>query len=329
MTNFPEKTMTTFRKILGAALMACTQLASAQTWPERPIQLIVGFPPGGGVDIVARQLADKLSEQLGQRVVVDNRAGAAGNVAMELVARAKPDGYTLLMGNLGMLSANPALYPKLPFDPAKDFAPIARVVVTPLVAVVPASLPVQNFQQLIALAKSKPGELNFGSGGNGNINHLAGELLKLQTGTQMQHVPYKGSAPALTDLAGSRIQLMIDGGNVVQPFVKDGRAKALAMTGDARSAAIPDVPTAKESGLPDFVIYGWQGVLAPTGTPQAVIDRMSAEIAKALAAPDLKARLSGQGTEPAYLGPVEFKAYAAAEQKRWTEVIQKAKITID
>ena len=317
------------RKILGATLLACTQLASAQAWPERPIQLIVGFPPGGGVDIVARQLADKLSEQLGQRVVVDNKAGAAGNVAMELVARSKPDGYTLLMGNLGMLSANPALYAKLPFDPAKDFVPIARVVVTPLVAVVPASLPVQNFQQLIALAKSKPGELNFGSGGNGNINHLAGELLKLQTGTQMQHVPYKGSAPALTDLAGSRIQLMIDGGNVVQPFVKDGRAKALAMTGDARSSAMPDVPTARESGFPDFVIYGWQGMLAPTGTPQTVIERMSAEIAKALAAPELKARLSGQGTEPAYLGPVEFKAYAAAEQKRWTEVIQKAKITID
>ena len=321
--------MNTLHRILGAALLVCTQLASAQTWPDRAIQLIVGFPPGGGVDIVARQLADKLSEQLGQRVVVDNKAGAAGNVAMELVARAKPDGYTLLMGNLGMLSANPALYPKLLFDPAKDFAPIARVVVTPLVAVVPASLPVQNFQQLIALAKSKPGELNFGSGGNGNIYHLAGELLKLQTGTQMQHVPYKGSAPALTDLAGSRIQLMIDGGNVVQPFVKDGRAKALAMTGDVRNSANPDVPTAKESGLPDFVIYGWQGVLAPTGTPQAVIDRMSVEIAKALSAPDLKARLSGQGTEPAYLGPAEFKAYAAAEQKRWTEVIQKAKITID
>ena len=321
--------MKKLKSLVATGLLAFAQLASSQSYPERPIQLIVGFPPGGGVDIVARQLADKLSELLGQRVVVDNKAGAAGNVAMELVARAKPDGYTLLMGNLGMLSANPSLYPKLPFDPAKDFVAVSRVVVTPLVAVVPASLPVQTFPQLIALAKSKPGELNFGSGGNGNINHLAGELLKLQTGTQIQHVPYKGSAPALTDLAGSRIQLMIDGGNVVQPFVKDGRARALVITGDMRSPALPDVPTAKESGMPDYVIYGWQGVLAPTGTPQAVIDRLSTEIGKALAAPELKARLSGQGTEPAYQPPAEFRAYMATELKRWSEVIKSAKITVD
>ena len=193
----------------------------------------------------------------------------------------------------------------------------------------PASLPVQTMKDFIALAKAKPGELNFGSGGNGNINHLAGELLKLQSGTQIQHVPYKGSAPALTDLAGARIQLMIDGGNVVQPFVKDGRAKALVVTGDSRSPALPDVPTAKESGFPDFVIYGWQGVLAPTGTPQAVIDRLSAEIGRALASPDLKNRLSAQGTEPAFQPQAEFRAYMAAEQKRWTDVIRTAKITLD
>lgn len=321
--------MKSLQSCLSAVLFMFAQLVHAQSFPERAIQLIVGFPPGGGVDIVARQLADKLSEALGQRVIVENKAGAAGNVAMEYVARAKPDGYTLLMGNLGMLSANPALYPKLAFDPGKDFTPVARVVVTPLVAVVPASLPAQTFTQFIALAREKPGQLNFGSGGNGNINHLAGELLKLQTGTQIQHVPYKGSAPALTDLVGERIQLMIDGGNVVQPFVKDGRARALVVTGDARSPALPDVPTAKESGMPDFVIYGWQGVLVPTGTPQAVIDRLSAEIGKALAAPDLKSRLSAQGTEPAYQGPTEFRAYIAAEQKRWTDVIGKAKITIE
>jgi tripartite-type tricarboxylate transporter receptor subunit TctC len=305
------------------------QAAAAQVFPDRPIQLLVGFPPGGGVDIVARQLAETLSVQLGQRVVVENKAGAAGNIAMEAVARAKPDGYTLLMGNLGMLSANPALYPKLTFDPAKDFAPIARVVVTPLVAVVPAALPAQNLAQFVALARARPGEFNFGSGGNGNINHLAGELLKLQASFQMEHVPYKGSAPALVDLAGGRIQLMVDGGNVVQPFVKDGRARALAVTGETRSPAMPDVPTAKESGMPDFVIYGWQGVLAPTGTPQAIIDRLSAEIAKALAAPDLKSRLSAQGTEPSYQSPAEFRAYIASEQKRWAEVIVSAKIKLD
>jgi len=317
------------RILLAAGVFAVAQAASAQAYPDKPIQLIVGFPPGGGVDIVARQLADKLSELLGQRIVVENKAGAAGNVAMEYVARAKPDGYTLLMGNLGMLTANPALYPKLSFDPAKDFVPVARVVVTPLVVVVPASLSAQTMADFVALMRAKPGELNFGSGGNGNINHLAGELLKLQTSTQIQHVPYKGSAPALADLVGGRIQLMIDGGNVVQPFLQDGRARALAVTGDTRSPALPNVPTAKEVGMSDFVIYGWQGVLAPTGTPQPIIDRLTREIAKALGSTDLKPRLSAQGTEPAYLPPAEFQAYIAAEAKRWAQVIRTARITVD
>lgn len=321
--------MTLLRYFLGAALCAAVQVGSAQTFPERPIQLIVGFPPGGGVDIVARQLAEKLSETLGQRVVVENKAGAAGNVAMEFVSRAKPDGYTLLMGNLGMLSANAALYAKLSFDPAKDFVPVARVVVTPLVAVVPATLPTTTTAQFLALARAKPGELNFGSGGNGNINHLAGELLKLQTGTLIQHIPYAGSAPALADLVPGRIQLMIDGGNVVQPFVRDGRARALFVTGDQRSPGLPDVPTAKESGMPEYVIYGWQGMLAPTGTSTVTIELLSQAVNKALAMPDLKARLTGQGTEPAYMPPAEFRNYIAAEQKRWGEVIRSAKIKLD
>ena len=330
-THSPVKRMKSIIAKLGAALSLLSAAAAgiAQPYPDRPIQLVVGFPPGGGVDIVARQLAERLSEQLGQRVTVENRAGAAGNVAMEHVARSRADGYTLLMGNLGMLSANPALYAKLSFDPARDFQPVARVVVTPLVAVVPASLPAQTLAQFLALARAKPGELNYGSGGNGNINHLAGELLKLNAGVQLQHVPYKGSAPALTDLAAGRIQLMVDGGNVVQPFVRDGRARALMMTGEARSAANPDLPTAKEAGLPDFVIYGWQGVLVPTGTSPAVIERLSQEVARALAAPDLKMRLSAQGTEPAYLPPAQFQAFINAEQKRWSEVIRAAKITLD
>ena len=319
--------MTSFRSLLAAAFCFVMPLAAAQQFPERPVRLIVGFPPGGGVDIVARQLADKLSETLGQRVIVENRAGAAGNVAMEFVARTQADGYTLLMGNLGMLSANAALYQKLTFDPAKDFTPVARVVVTPLVAVVPASLPAQNMAQLLALARAKPGDLNFGSGGNGNINHLAGELLKLQTGTRIQHIPYAGSAPALADLVPGRIHLMIDGGNVVQPFVKDGRARAIFVTGESRSAGLPDVPTAKESGLPDYVIYGWQGVLAPAGTAPEIIDQLSLAVSKALAVPDLKGRLTAQGTDPAYLPPLEFKAYIAAEQKRWGDLIRSAKIT--
>jgi tripartite-type tricarboxylate transporter receptor subunit TctC len=248
---------------------------------------------------------------------------------MEFVARAKPDGYTLLMGNLGMLTANPVLYPKLSFDPSKDFAPVARVVVTPLLAAVPATLPAQSVQQFIAMAKAKPNEMSFGSGGNGNINHLAGELLKLQTGTQIKHVPYKGSAPALTDLMGGHIQLVIDGFNVVQPSVASGKARAIAVTGDTRSPAMPDVPTMKEVGLGDLVIYGWQGVLAPAGTPPTIIEKLTQEVARALANPALKARLSGQGTEPSYLNPLQFRSYIAGEQMRWANVISSAKITLD
>lgn len=248
---------------------------------------------------------------------------------MEYVARAKPDGYTLLMGNLGMLTANPVLYPKLSFDASKDFAPVARVVVTPLLAAVPVNLPAQNVQQLIAMAKAKPNEMSFGSGGNGNINHLAGELLKLQTGTQIKHVPYKGSAQALTDLMGGHIQLVIDGFNVVQPSVASGKARAIAITSDTRSPAMPHVPTMKEAGLGDLVIYGWQGVLAPASTPSAIIEKLTQEVAKALANPALKARLSGQGTEPSYLNPAQFRSYITGEQARWANVISSAKITLD
>jgi tripartite-type tricarboxylate transporter receptor subunit TctC len=315
--------------ILTAALMSAAPAIHAQAYPDKPVTLIVGFPPGGGVDIVARQLAETLSDSLGQRVVVENRAGAAGNIAMEYVARAKPDGYTLLMGNLGMLTANPVLYPKLSFDASKDFAPVARVVVTPLLAAVPINLPAQNVQQLIAMAKAKPNEMSFGSGGNGNINHLAGELLKLQTGTQIKHVPYKGSAQALTDLMGGHIQLVIDGFNVVQPSVASGKARAIAITSDTRSPAMPHVPTMKEAGLGDLVVYGWQGVLAPASTPSAIIEKLTQEVAKALANPALKARLSGQGTEPSYLNPAQFRSYITGEQARWANVISSAKITLD
>jgi tripartite-type tricarboxylate transporter receptor subunit TctC len=315
--------------ILTAALIAAAPAIHAQAYPDRPVTLIVGFPPGGGVDIVARQLAETLSDSLGQRVVVENRAGAAGNIAMEYVARAKPDGYTLLMGNLGMLTANPVLYPKLSFDASKDFAPVARVVVTPLLAAVPVNLPAQTVQQLIAMAKAKPNEMSFGSGGNGNINHLAGELLKLQTGTQIKHVPYKGSAQALTDLMGGHIQLVIDGFNVVQPSVASGKARAIAITSDTRSPAMPHVPTMKEAGLGDLVVYGWQGVLAPASTPSAIIEKLTQEVAKALANPALKARLSGQGTEPSYLNPAQFRSYITGEQARWANVISSAKITLD
>ena len=315
--------------ILATVALLVVGWTHAQTWPDRAVQLVVGFPPGGGVDIVARQLADRLSEQLGQRVTVENRAGANGNLAMEYVARARPDGYTLLAGNVGNLAINPALYSKLSVDTLKDFAPIARVIVQPLVAVVPVTSPISNLAQLLAALRARPGEFNFGSGGNGNINHLSGELLKLQAGVQITHVPYKGSAPALADLIAGRVQLMIDGANVVQPFVRDGRLRALYSTGEARATAFPEVPTAREAGLPDMVVYGWQGVLAPTGTPAAIIERMSQEIARALAQPELRSRLTAQGTDPAPLAPAQFQAFMAAEHKRYGEVVRGAKISLD
>ena len=315
--------------ILATVALLVVGWTHAQTWPDRAVQLVVGFPPGGGVDIVARQLADRLSEQLGQRVTVENRAGANGNLAMEYVARARPVGYTLLAGNVGNLAINPALYSKLSVDTLKDFAPIARVIVQPLVAVVPVTSPISNLAQLLAALRARPGEFNFGSGGNGNINHLSGELLKLQAGVQITHVPYKGSAPALADLIAGRVQLMIDGANVVQPFVRDGRLRALYSTGEARATAFPEVPTAREAGLPDMVVYGWQGVLAPTGTPAAIIERMSQEIARALAQPELRSRLTAQGTDPAPLAPAQFQAFMAAEHKRYGEVVRGAKISLD
>lgn len=321
--------MNCLRTFCAIASLALSGSVFAQTWPDRPISLVVGFPPGGGVDIVARQLADKLSEQIGQRVAVDNRAGANGNVAMDFVARARPDGYTLLMGNVGNLAINPALYSKLTFDTLKDFVPISRVIVQPLVAVVPSASPITNLAQLLATLRAKPGEINFGSGGNGNINHLSGELLKLQAGVQFTHIPYKGSAPAVADLVAGRVQLMIDGANVMTNFVRDGRLRAIYTTGEARSPAYPDVPTARESGLPDMIVYGWQGVLAPTGTPGAIVERVSQEVARALALPDLRTRLVSQGTEPSPQPPAQFAAFLAAEHKRYAEVVRSAKVSLD
>jgi len=315
---------------LACSLLAAAALpaAHAQGYPDKPITLVVGFPPGGGVDIVARQVAESLSRQLGQQIIVDNRPGAAGNIAMDHVARAKPDGYTLLAGNLGMLAANPYLYPKQGFDAATSFAPVARLVVTPLLAAVPASQPIQTMPQFIEYAKKNPGQTFFGSGGSGNINHLAGELLKLQTGAPLVHVPYKGSAPALTALIANEVQLVIDGFNVVQPQVTGGRVRPIAITGESRSPAMPEVPTMKEAGFPGMTIYGWQGLFAPAGTPQAVIDRLSQEVKKALAEPGLNAKLAGQGTDPSYQAPAQFRDYIAAEQQRWGKLIQTANITL-
>ncbi|RZT99892.1 tripartite-type tricarboxylate transporter receptor subunit TctC [Advenella incenata] len=320
-------------KLLMASISSAFILVAApalgQPYPDKPITLIVGFPPGGGVDMVARQLADRLGKQLKQQVIVENRAGAAGNIAMEYISHARPDGYVLLMGNVGMLTANPLLYPKQAADAVKKLVPVARLVVTPLLAAVPSKAPASNIKQFIELAKSKPNAMFFGSGGSGNINHLAVELLKIQTGISLTHVPYKGSAPSVTALAANEVQLVVDGVNVVLPQVTGGRARALAITGEKRTPALPDVPTMKEAGYPDLTIYGWQGLFAPAGTPQSVINTLTREVDKALANPDLASRFVKQGTDPAYQNPEAFQKYIASEQARWAKVIRKANIKIE
>ena len=314
---------------LAACLCLAAAPAAAQDYPSRSLTLVVGFPPGGGVDMVARQLAPALEKELGQRIVVENRPGAAATNAMVHVARSAPDGYTLMIGNLGMLAAKPALFKQLPFDPAKDFQPVARTVVTPMVAVVPAGLKATTIDEFVALTKAPGASINFGSGGIGDVNHLAGELLKMRTGARMTHVPYKGSAPAHVDLAGGQIQLMIDGENIVQGNLRSGKTRALAIAAEKRSAALPDVPTMAEAGLKDMEIYGWQGVMVPAGTPAPIVARLSTAVRNVLADPEVSKRLADQGTAPSYLDTDAFAGYIRTEAARWAEVIDKAGIKVE
>lgn len=317
------------RSLLLTGLLLGALAAQAQTFPDKPVTLVVGFPPGGGVDITARQIAGGLSKELGQQVVVENKAGAAGNIAMSYVSRARPDGYVILVGNLGMLSANPFLYSKLNFDASKSFSPIARLVAVPLIAATPAGAPAKDLKGFLEQGKSKPGEMFFGSGGSGNINHLAGELLKQQTGVSVTHVPFQGSAPALNALIANQVQLVIDGANLLQPQLAGGRVRALATTGEKRLSSLPDVPTMSELGLPGMTIYGWQGLLAPAGTPPEVIERLSKAVEKVLADPAVKSKFAEQGSDVAFLASPAFADYIAAEQKRWGTVIKSAGIKVE
>jgi tripartite-type tricarboxylate transporter receptor subunit TctC len=275
--------------LLAAGALGLVPLAHAQSgYPGKPVRLVVPFPAGGTTDILARAVAQKLSEAWGQSVVVDNRPGAGGNIGSELVARAAPDGYTLLMGTVGTHAINASLYSKMPYDHVKDFAPVILVAGVPNVLVVNPSVPVNSVPELIAYLKANPGKVNFASSGSGTSIHLSGELFKVMTGVQMTHVPYKGSAPALTDLVGGQVQLMFDNLPSSLAFIKAGKLRALAVTSAARAAALPDVPTIAESGVPGFEASSWVGVLAPTGTPPDVIARINAEVGMWLASPDAR-----------------------------------------
>lgn len=322
------------RSLLLATAAAILAMAAAPAFAQgggylsKPITMVVPFPPGGPTDLVARVLAQKLSEQLGQNVLVDNRGGANGNIGAQLVAKAPADGYTLLY-NTSSIALSPALYKSVSYDVQKDFAPVALVAVVPLALVTHPSVPASNVKEFVAYAKAHPGKLSYGSAGNGNVTHLGAFQFVQANGIDAAHVPYKGSAPADVDLVGGQIQFMTDTVNSVMAFVRDKRMKMLAVTTARRMSLFPDVPTLAESGMPGFEVGAWQGVMVPAGTPAPVVERLNAEIVKALKAPDVRERLALQGAEPLGSTPAEYGAYVRKELARWAGVVKATGVTLD
>jgi tripartite-type tricarboxylate transporter receptor subunit TctC len=310
------------------ASAAAAQSAPA-SYPNKPIRLIVPFPAGGSVDVTSRALAQKLSEQLGQPIVVDNRPGAGGNIGMDALAKSAADGYTLGMGALSTHAVNPALFAKMPFDAVKDFAPISLVVITPNVLVTnPQALPANDIAGIVSAAKSG-GKVNCASGSNGSAGHLACELFKLQTGAPITHVPYKGGGPAMTDLLGGQVQMMFDNMAQALPQIKAGKLKAFAVTTPKRSALAPDVPTMAEAGIKDFDVFTWWGLFAPAGTPPELVKRLSVEVGKALAAADLREKWLASGAEPAASSPEEFRAFIGKELPKYARIVKDSGAKVD
>ena len=307
--------------MLIAASFAATD-AAAQLYPSKPIRLIVPFTPAGTTDILARMVGQKLSEAVGAQVVIDNRPGAAGSIGAGVAAKAEPDGYTLLMGHIGTLAVNPALYEKLPYDPIRDFAPITLVAMVPSMFVVTPSLPAKSVKEFIAFAKSRPGRLNYGSTGAGGTPYLAVEYFKLMAGLDIVEVRYKGAAPLTTDLIAGEIALTITGIPALLPHVKTGRLRALAVSSAKRCAAVPELPTISEAGLPGYEATSWYGVLAPTGTSPEIILKLNRGINQGLKQPDVAKRLAGEGAEPVGGTPEEFGAFIKAETSRWAKVLK-------
>ncbi len=307
---------------VSLALPALRPALAAEEYPTRPIRLVVPFPPGGGTDIMGRLVASHLTEKLGVQTVVDNRGGAGGIMGTELAAKASPDGHTLLIGSVSTISINPSLYPKLPFDTVKDLAPVSLIASTPSVVVVTANLPARSVQELIALAKAKPGQLNFASAGSGTSHHLGGELFKLTAGIDIVHVPYKGTAPAVTDLVSGQVSMMIANTPAVLPMVKAGRLKPLAVTSLSRSSLMPELPTVAESGLPGFEVIVWYGVLAPAVTPKPIIAKLNGYLKQMASVPEVKERLAGQGAEAISSTPEEFARKIREDMKKWAKVVQ-------
>jgi tripartite-type tricarboxylate transporter receptor subunit TctC len=317
------------RLALAVALALSLALdAAAQTYPAKSIRLIVPFPPGGSADILARAIGQKAGEGLGQSLVVENRPGAGTAIGAEALAKSAPDGYAIMIGTVSSHAINPALNPKLPFDPVRDFTPVSLVASIPFAMIVHPSVPAKTVQEFVALARAQPGTLNYSSAGSGTSNHLAGELLKSMTGIDIVHVPYKGSAPALNDLISGQVSLMFDLVLTAAPPVKSGSVRGLAVTSAQRSSVLPDLPTVAES-IPGYEVSAWFGVFAPAGVPQPVVQRLNAEFVKALQQPDLRQRLASQGAEPLTSTPDEFAAYLRSEIEKWAKVVKAAGMKAD
>jgi tripartite-type tricarboxylate transporter receptor subunit TctC len=313
----------------AAAMLLAACSVHAQGYPTKPIRFVVPFAPGGGADLVARTAGLKITEALGQPVVIDNRTGAAGSIGADIVAKSPADGHTLLLGSSGPLAINPSLYSKLPYDAARDFAPVSIATIMPFLLVVHPTLPVQNVKELVALARSRPNQLNYASPGAGSTTHLANELLKSMTGMKIVHVPYKGVAPAAVDLISGQVQMMAGDLSSLIPHVKSNRMRALAVTGAKRSHLLPQLPTVAESGITGYEASGWFGVLVPAATPAPVVERLNAAIVKGLAAPDARDRLNAFGGEAGGSTPEQFAAHIRGEAAKWGKLIKSLGLKAD
>ena len=318
------------RTLITAVAVCCALPAFAQDkWPSKPINYIVPFPAGGTTDTLARVIGQKLGTALGTTIVVENRAGAGGNIGSDYVAKAAPDGYTLLGGTISSHAINASLYPKLPYDPQKSFAPITLIGSNANVLVVNASSPYKNVKDLVAAAKAKPGTISFASAGNGTSQHLSGELFKSLAGLDIVHVPYRGSAPAIQDVIGGQVPMMFDTSVVAGPFIESGKLRALAVTSGKRTSQLPNVPTMAESGVTGYDVVSWQAIFAPAGTPAPIIQRLHAEVAKIIKSPEISERLTKLGMEPSGMTPTELAAFQASEIAKWAKVIKAGNIKVD
>jgi tripartite-type tricarboxylate transporter receptor subunit TctC len=324
-----EMLRTAVALFLAAIFAYTTTSAHAQSYPTRPVRIIVPYPAGGTSDILARSIGQKLSESMGQPFVVENKPGANGNVGAEIVAKAAPDGYTLLLADIGSLAISPSVYPQLPFDPAKDFAPITLVAYSPHILVVHPSIPVASARDLIALAKAKPGKLNFAMSGVGGAPHLAGVDFAMRAGIEWAYIPYKGGAQAIADVAGGQADVTLNGMLATYPLVQGGKLKLLAVSSAKRMSSIPEVPTIAESGIPGFETGSWQGVIAPAGTPRDIVAKLNGEIGRIVSTPEMREKLGAQGADVRTNTPEEFGTFIRSEMARWGKVVKDANVKLE